>query len=586
MRNLLFCLLALCLSQFAVAQLPPSFASSAIFQKDPLDRAYITPTRIVWTSDSGRNMIQNAEVLLRPGVGQSDMASTPKCSMENRGNAQASIILDFGREIHGGLQLIMGMGNSTQPTQVRLRFGESVAETCSDLFPDWKVGFATNDHAMRDMVVDIPRDGSMEIGNTGFRFVRIDILPANRKVVFKEIRAILRYRDIPYQGTFKCNDERLNTIWATAAYTTHLNMQEFLWDGIKRDRTIWLGDMHPEVATINYVFGANPIVPATLEYANFMYPLPGWMNGMSNYSLWWIVIQHDWYMHHGDLNFLKTQKDYLTGLVRQILAKVKEDGSADLSGFPFLDWPASPNAAGVKAGTHALIVWALQDAIVLCKALGETGVVQECEAGIERLRKGVLPHNGLKQAAALMSLAGTMDAEKAASEVLSVGGSKGFSTFYGFYMLQAQAKAGHYQQALDVIREYWGGMVDAGATTFWEDFDLEWARGTTPIDAMPVAGKKNLHGDFGAYCYPGYRLSLCHGWSSGPAPWLSEHVLGFQVVEPGCRVVRIAPHLGDLEWAEGTFPTPYGVIKVSHKKGPGGQIESKIDAPRQIRILR
>jgi hypothetical protein len=151
--------------------------------------------------------------------------------------------------------------------------------------------------------------------------------------------------------------------------------------------------MHPEVATINYVFGANPIVPATLDYANFMYPLPGWMNGMSNYSLWWIVIQHDWYMHHGDLNFLKTQKDYLTGLVRQILAKVKEDGSADLSGFPFLDWPASPNAAGVKAGTHALIVRVLQDAICCARPWVKLGWCR-VRGRIERPAQGAFDLNG------------------------------------------------------------------------------------------------------------------------------------------------------------------------------------------------
>lgn len=47
----------------------------------------------------------------------------------------------------------------------------------------------------------------------------------------------------------------------------------------------------------------------------------------------------------------------------------------------------------------------------------------------------------------------------------------------------------------------------------------------TPQRIVPE-GKVDIHGAYGDYCYNGYRHSLCHGWSSGPCPWLTEHVLG------------------------------------------------------------
>lgn len=75
-------------------------------------------------------------------------------------------------------------------------------------------------------------------------------------------------------------------------------------------------------------------------------------------------------------------------------------------------------------------------------------------------------HNDSKQAAALMALTGLMDANAAYQEVLEVGGAKNFSTFYGYYMLEAMAKAGKYTEAMDIISAYWGGMLDLGATTF------------------------------------------------------------------------------------------------------------------------
>ena len=179
-----------------------------------------------------------------------------------------------------------------------------------------------------------------------------------------------------------------------------------------------------------------------------------------------------------------------------------------------------------------------------------------------------------------------MDPKEADQKYLSVNGPKGFSTFYGYYMLRAMAAAGNYQGAIDVIRQFWGAMLDLGATTFWEDFNLDWLPGASRIDELVPVGKKDIHGDYGAYCYKGFRHSLCHGWASGPTSWLSEYVLGVQVVEPGCRVVRITPHLGDLEWVEGTFPTPYGVITIRHEKGADGKVRSRIDAPSEVKVVR
>jgi len=123
-----------------------------------------------------------------------------------------------------------------------------------------------------------------------------------------------------------------------------------------------------------------------------------------------------------------------------------------------------------------------------------------------------------------------------------------------------------------------------GATTFWEDFDLDWTINAGRIDELPVPGKKDIHGDYGAYCYKGFRHSLCHGWASGPTAWLSQYVLGVQIVEPGCKTVRIEPHLGDLQWVQGSFPTPRGVIKVRHEKQTDGKIKSSIEAPEGVRV--
>jgi hypothetical protein len=128
-------------------------------------------------------------------------------------------------------------------------------------------------------------------------------------------------------------------------------------------------------------------------------------------------------------------------------------------------------------------------------------------------------------------------------------------------------------------------MLDLGATTFWEDFNLDWIVNASPIDEVVTEGKKDIHGDFGAYCYIGHRHSLCHGWASGPTSWLTEHVLGISVIDPGCKTIKISPHLGDLQWAEGTFPTPLGIISVRHEKQIDGRIRTNYQAPKGVKVI-
>lgn len=561
-------------------------------QRDSRIREYLSPVRIVWQQDSVQ--IENEHYLLLPGNGQADLSNSRVCVMRSTDARHPALLLDFGKEIQGGIQLVTGMPASQKPVRIRVRFGESVSEAMCEI--DGKNG-ATNDHAVRDFQLSLPWLGVAEVGNSGFRFVRIDLSDDSVELQLKEIRAIATYRDIPYKGSFRCSDERLNQIWQTGAYTVHLNLQEYLWDGIKRDRLVWIGDMHPEVMTVNTVFGYNEAVPKSLDLTRNITPLPNWMNGISSYSIWWLLIQRDWFRYQGDWTYLQSQKDYLVGLLKVLISKVDASGREHLDGMRFLDWPSNENPEAINVGLQALMVQAMKYGAELCSLLQEPELASTCLETEVRLRKAapqvIKPfltlkkkptEPGMKQAAALLAWAGLMDANEADQKYLSQEGGHGFSTFYGYYMLRSMALAGNYSGALDIIRSYWGAMLDMGATTFWEDFNLDWLPNAAPIDELVPAGKKDIHGDFGAYCYKGFRHSLCHGWASGPTSWLTEYVLGVEVLEPGCRVLRIVPHLADLEWVEGTFPTPKGIVKIRHEKQPDGSISSKIDAPEGIVI--
>jgi hypothetical protein len=110
-------------------------------------------------------------------------------------------------------------------------------------------------------------------------------------------------------------------------------------------------------------------------------------------------------------------------------------------------------------------------------------------------------------------------------------------------------------------------MLDRGATTFWEDFDMDWLEGSGRIDEIPAPGEKDLHADYGKYCYKGLRHSCCHGWSSGVVSWAVEELLGLKVLAPGYQKVSVTPRLDSLGEIEASIPTPHGDIFVSAKRG-------------------
>lgn len=543
---------------------------------------YITPSRIVWMSDSSSVFIKNTNYLLSPFDGQVSVNDTRYSTLHSTPTREASILLDFGKEIQGGIQIAASIRKVEKPVKVRICLGESVTEAMSHT--EDKETTATNDHAIRDFEIEIPWLGTIKVGDSGFRFARIDLIDTGVDFNLKSVQAVSSYRDIPYLGTFRSDNERLNKIWATGAYTVHLNMQNYLWDGIKRDRLVWVGDMHPEVMTINSVFGQNNVVNKSLNFARNDTPLPGWMNGMCSYSLWWIIIHHDLYLYQGDLAYLKEQHSYLKPLLHQICSHI-EKGVEQLDGTRFLDWPTSENKNVIHSGLQSLVLMSIKSGEQIGKWLNDQEMINLCQKTSKQLRNHDISTYNNKQAAALKIIAGIGQDNAESCNIILQNGAENFSTFYGYYMLEALAREGKYKEAMDIISDYWGAMLDLGATTFWEDLEYKNIENAARIDEFVPKNKFDIHAGGGAYCYKGLRHSLCHGWASGPTSWLTRYVLGVTPLEGGCRKLLIEPHLGNLRFVEGTFPTPLGIVKISHHKQKDGKVISKVKAPKGIKVI-
>ena len=494
----------------------------------------------------------------------------------------AWLIVDFGRELHGCLQV--GSGAKTgKGALVRVRFGESVSEA---LAPLGEKG-ACNDHAIRDDVVSLPWMGRRVIGETGFRFVRIENV-SECPVQLDYVRAESLMRPMKAIGSFKSSDARLNSIFETAVRTVHLCCQEYLWDGIKRDRLVWAGDLHPETLAVLNVFGADDIVPRTLDYIAATTPADGWANGFPTYTLCWIRNIAAWYRFTGDIAYLKRHADYLEKVYAHVRTCLPGgDWRREGEFGAFLDWPTHHNPEAELAGAQALAVLSVEDVRFLAEELGFRALAEDAKSLLDKMRLRKRDPHGAKSAAALLALSGLRDPKEMFADVLGRSGHDGVSTFYGYYMIEAMSAANEGGRALDTVRDYWGGMLDMGATSFWEDFNLAWTNNAFRVDELPVAGKKDIHGDYGEFCYKGFRHSLCHGWSAGPASWCINRILGIRVVDVGCKTIEVKPCLGGLEWAEGAMALPDGNCLFVHvEKGRDGRPLLTVRAPDWVRIIK
>ena len=496
--------------------------------KDPRSRFYRPAVKLLFAEKTllAENLIGNTSF-------QNVIHYVPAPTVIQPGG---SVILDFGSAFHGGIRINPWGKNVV----LRVRFGESVSET---------LNVANEDCSRKNALLELPNYGQFEYGNTVFRFVRL-INETAHDVAIQGLTGVVLERDIAVTGAFESSDEKLNQIWKTSVRTVHLCMQDFLYDGAKRDRIVWMGDMHPEIKTILCAFSDTSIIPDSLEFILRQTPENAPTNEIYTYSCWLIISLWDYLCATGDGAFIRKHSNRIRSFLAMYRKFVKEDGSEAVPERRFLDWPNNDSIDAKHAGIQALLLWMFQCGAKLLHFLGEDA------AGEEEAQKLLCRHvpdpAGRKAPAALLTLTGLADFQ----HILEKDPFRDVSTFYGYYVLQAKRTI----PALELIRKYWGGMLEMGATSFWEDFDLDWMENSYGIDSLPVPGKRDIHGDFGNYCYKGLRHSLSHGWSSGPAPFLSERVLGVSFPAPG--KVRIQPDLGDLKEVSGIVPSSFGPIEV------------------------
>jgi hypothetical protein len=464
-------------------------------------------------------------------------------------------LFDFGKETFGYPVFHHLKGND----RLHIYYGESkeealAVETCETLDD-----FTFNQTQGKDFQVPVSK---------AFRYIYVE----DSQLSYDSISMLYEYLPLEYKGAFRCNDDLLNKIWEVSAYTLHLTTREFFIDGIKRDRWIWSGDVYQSALMNYYLFFDSPSVSRTMLNLRGKDPVSSHINTIMDYTFYWFICIYDYYRYTGDKKFIERFYPRMKSLMDYCLSRRNANGM--MEGLPgdwvFIDWADFRMSKAGEVSFEQLLFYRSLETMALCAEIANRPDdrnqykkeaeelfskffpafwSEEKNAFVHNREKGVKSEQVTPYTNVFAVLFNYLDEEKTAavkqSVLLNPDALKITTPYMRFYELEALCILGEQEYVLKEIRDYWGGMLRLGATSFWEKYNPN------------ESGTEHL----AMYGRP-FGKSLCHAWGAGPLYLLGKYYLGVKPEKEGYKEFSIRPVLGDLQWMEGSVPTPHGAIQV------------------------
>ncbi|MCL5103843.1 MAG: glycoside hydrolase family 78 protein [Armatimonadetes bacterium] len=435
----------------------------------------------------------------------------------------------------------------------------------------------------------------------GFRYVSLSIrFPDGcvEPVRLKSIRCNLSTYPYANRGAFNCSDELLNRAWEISRWTVRLCSEDTFVDCPTYEQAFWVGDARNEGLFSYTAFGDYKLARRSLLLAGESLrrsPLvesqvpSGWQNILTAWSLLWTVACEEYYRFSGDHAFLEE----IYPAVRKQNSNIHDlfmnpQGLFEIQAWNMLDWAQMDTPErGVITHQNMWLVEALRRSAAMALALGKRDDASSATQAADALRDTINRHlwNDDKQAyvdcihedgtpskifsqqtQTIAHLCGIVPPERrelferyltsVPDDWVKIG-----SPFMMAFTLESLEKAGDIDSIVKQIRQWWGMMIQDGATACWETFQS--ALG----DSWPTR-------------------SYCHAWSAAPAFALPAYVLGVQPIEPGFAKFSLRPYLGDLAFAGGIVPTPSGEVHVEIRRDDGVIIITFSVPPGTVAVLQ
>ena len=486
------------------------------------------------------------------------------------------LLFDFGRELTAEILISYPEGTGT----LTLCYGESRQEALDvemcylkqrlDLDMEYDAFGGKREYA--PVPKQAEQKGTLGGYRTRLRAFRYLFIPEREHAKKCHIRADYKYVDFPVRASFASSDERLNEIWQVADRTFRLASGIFFLDGIKRDRYIWSGDAYQSYFINQYLFFDEEICKRTMLALRGSDPITQHINGILDYSMYWLMGMEQFYQMTRDREFLEMVYPKMKSMMDYLEHQLDEHGF--LYGRPgdwvFIDW-ADLDKNGPISAEQFLLARSYQTMAEVETVLGITSSSdyrQKQRKLLENIRafywdgeqgafidsftsgrRKVSRHPNIF--AVLFDYANEAETASILKQVLLNDAVTAITTpYFKFYELEALAKLGQLPLVLASIKSYWGGMLDRGADTFWEEF--------RPDD--PPEKQYGMYGD-------PYGKSLCHAWGASPIYLLGRYVCGLRPTAPGYESWEIVPELSVIGELHVTLPLKGGALRLDYQEG-------------------
>ena len=450
-----------------------------------------------------------------------------------------NLCLDFGEHLVGYVTLDLSYSGShpDAPAFLKLKFAESLRELSenSQDYSGWlSKSWIQEEYVHVDILptrLELPR-------RYAFRYLKITMMDTSPKYKLLVKHAECKTETSAEIGRAKklnTGDELLDRIYSVSLKTLSDCMQEVFEDGPKRDQRLWMGDLRLQALT-NYVsfrnydlvkrclylFGGSRFPDGRVSACIFTKPaVEADDTYLMDYSLMYVIALEEYLQETGDEEALNDLYDIAMQQIELALRQCGEDNivSPQAVKDTFIDWGDELEKTACAQG---VLIVALRYARRLARRKNDWSQGNWLLQKQDALRKAARDHfwneeegcffsEGQLSAASQiwMVLADVVEpehAQKAMRKALSIQDGPEIQTPYlHHYYVMALLRAGLKKEAEEHLKKYWGGMLDAGADTFWECWD-----GKDP-DSSPYGGK--------------VVNSYCHAWSCTPAYIIERFLL-------------------------------------------------------------
>lgn len=535
--------------------LPSAFVEGAVIKSDPSWEVtnFANVAQPVGCNDMHVQATQNPMTFVY---------STEVIQPVNVSAASGGLLYDFGRELTAETCITF----TSEPTDLSLCYGESEAEALDGNWCYQRQEIKA--YPGINIFGEFKDDHLFITKKRAFRYIFVPNFKGQETIT---IHANHLYVDYPNKSSLQVSDELIEKIWNISEETFRLVSGPFFIDGVKRDGWIWSGDAYQSYFVNRYLFFDQGICERTILALRGNEEVYQHINGILDYSLFWIISIADNYTTFGNKVFLKQILPKLERLWEYCLKQTNELGFiyGRENDWVFIDWANIDKGSDkIISEEQILLVKCYESMIVIYDALEmETQNLKESLATLSRNirkyfwdegqgafidsystgRNKVSRHSNLL--AVVFNFADEPEKTSIMNKVIFNPEIEAITTpYFKFYEMAALAELGQHEMVLTNMKEYWGGMIERGASTFWEEFDPN----------------QSVEEQYSMYDDP-YGKSLCHAWGANPIFIISRYFAGLYPTKPGYETFCVEPRLEMFEEFSTELPVKNGAVEIIWK---------------------